>query len=421
MPMYAYKGIGATGKTVSGVRDADSPKALRQLLRRDNVHVTECAPTKGSAAAAKASSGKGLSKEVDFGGLFKGVSNLEIANFTRQLATLIKAGIPLAEALGAMVEQVDNIRLKTPVGEVRTAVNEGSALADSLAKHPKLFDDLYVSMVRAGEVAGNLDVVLSRLADFLENSQKIRGKVQAAMLYPIVMLVVGSVLMAILMVAVIPEITSMFTQSGKTLPLKTRVLIGLSDFIRDFFLFIIVGVIGGIVLFRWWAKSPAGQPVWHGTVLKLPMVGKLVRKINVARFTRTLGTMLQSGVPMLRALDTAKDIVRNVVLKKAIEEAKRAVTEGESLAATLKRSGHFPAATIQMIATGEKTGQLEAMLNRIAEDNESEVDRDLTKVTAALEPMMLILMAVGVGFVVFSILEPIMDMSSFAKARKPGT
>ncbi len=419
MPMYAYKGIGATGKPTHGVRDADSPKALRQLLRRDGVVVTECAPSKGGAAA-KAAAGKGLGREVDFGGLFGGVSKLEIANFTRQLATLIRAGIPLAEALGAMFEQVDNVRLKVPIGEIRTGVNEGSALADALAKHPKLFDDLYISMVRAGELAGNLDVVLLRLADFLENSQKIRGKVQAAMLYPIVMLVVGSVLMTILMIAVIPEITSMFSQSGKTLPLKTRLLIWTSDFIRNWFLLIIAAVVGGFFLFRWWAKSPAGQASWHATILKLPMVGKLARKINIGRFTRTLGTMLSSGVPMLRALDTAKDIVANVVLKKAIEEAKRAVTEGESLAATLKKSGHFPAAVIQMISTGEKTGQLEAMLNRIAEDTEAEVDRDLTKVTAALEPMMLILMAIGVGFVVFSILEPIMDMSSFSR-RKPGT
>jgi len=414
MPMYAYKGIGPTGKSVNGVKDADSPKALRQLMRRDGIVVTECAPSKAGIGKAQANLGKkGLAREVDLGGLLGGVSRTDIANFTRQLATLIRAGIPLAEALGALFEQTENVRLKVPVGEIRTAVNEGSALADAMGKHPKIFDELYVSMVRAGELAGNLDVVLTRLADFLDNSQKIRGKVQAAMVYPILMIGVGTVLMAILMVAVIPEITGMFKQTGKTLPLKTRFLIGFSDFIRNWILLLIPAFIASVIGFRYWAKSPGGQPLWHAFILKIPLVGKLARKINVARFTRTLGTMLQAGVPMLRALDTAKEIVSNVVLKKAIENAKVAVTEGESLAATLKRSGHFPPTVVHMISTGEKSGQLETMLMRIADDNEAEVDRELTRMTSMLEPLMLILMAVGVGFVVFSILEPIMDMSSF--------
>jgi general secretion pathway protein F len=412
--MYAYKGIGPTGKAVNGVKDADSPKALRQLMRRDGVVVTECAPSKAGVGKIAANAGKkGLAREVDLGGILGGVKRTDVANFTRQLATLLRSGIPLAEALGALFEQTENVRLKVPVGEVRTAVNEGSSLADALGKHAKIFDELYVSMVRAGELAGNLDVVLTRLADFLDNSQKIRGKVQAAMVYPILMIGVGTVLMAILMVAVIPEITGMFKQTGKTLPLKTRFLIGFSDFIRDYILFLIPFGIASIFGFRRWAKSASGQPMWHAFILKTPIVGKLARKINVARFTRTLGTMLQAGVPMLRALDTAKEIVGNVVLRKAIENAKLAVTEGESLAATLKRSGHFPPTVIHMIATGEKSGQLESMLMRIADDNEAEVDRELSRMTSLLEPLMLIIMAVGVGFVVFSILEPIMDMSSF--------
>jgi len=415
MPMYAYKGIGPTGKGVNGVRDADSPKALRQLMRRDGIVVTDCTLSKQGVNKGKVG-GKGLSKEVDLGGLLGGgVNKNDIANFTRQLATLLRAGIPLAEALAALFDQTENVRLKVPVGEVRTAVNEGSALADALAKHPKLFDELYVSMVRAGELAGNLDTVLTRLADFLESSQKIKGKIQQAMVYPILMVVVGTVLMAILMIAVIPQITSMFQQSGKTLPLKTRFLIATSDFMRDYILLIVPAVIGGILGFRRWAKSPNGRPVWHRFVLTVPVVGKLARKINVGRFTRTLGTMLQAGVPMLRALDTSKAIVANVILRKAIEDAKVAVTEGESLATTLKRSGHFPATMIHMIATGEKSGQLESMLMRIADDNEADVDRELGRLTSLLEPLMLILMALGVGFVVFSILEPIMDLSTLGR------
>jgi general secretion pathway protein F len=416
MPMYAFKGVGPGGKALNGVRDADSPKALRQVMRRDGVVVTECNLSKQGASKGGAAGKKGLSKEVDLGGIFGGgVGKGDIANFTRQLATLLRSGIPLAESLGAQFEQIENVRLKVPVGEVRTAVNEGSSLADALAKHPKLFDELYVSMVRAGELAGNLDTVLSRLADFLENSQKIKGKVQQAMVYPILMIVVGTVLMAILMIAVIPQITSMFKQSGKTLPLKTRFLIGVSDLMRDYILLIVPAIIGSIFGFAAWAKSPGGRPIWHRFVLQVPIVGKLARKINVARFARTLGTMLQAGVPMLRALDTAKMIVGNVILRKAIEDAKTAVTEGESLAATLKKSGQFPPTVIHMIATGEKSGQLESMLMRIADDNEAEVDRELGRLTSLLEPLMLIVMAAGVGFVVFSILEPIMDLSTLGR------
>jgi general secretion pathway protein F len=416
MPMYAFKGIGATGKAVNGVKDADSPKALRQAMRRDGVVVTEVNLSKGGANKAAAGGGKkGLGREVDLGGLFGGVGKGDLSIFTRQLATLLRSGIPLAESLAALFEQTEHARLKIIVGEVRTAVNEGSSLGDALAKHPRVFDNLYVAMVRAGEVAGNLDQVLTRLSDFLENSQKIKGKVQTAMVYPVLMIGIGAVLMAILMIAVIPNITSMFKQSGKTLPLKTRFLIAFSDFIRDWILLLIPLSIIAIVLFYFWTQSAEGKVLWHRIVLKMPLVGRLVRKLNISRFARTLGTMLQAGVPMLRALDTAREIVGNVVLRKVIDNAKTAVTEGESLAVTLKRSGHFPASVTHMIATGEKSGQLELMLQNIADDNEADVDRELTRMTSMLEPLMLVVMAIGVGFVVFSILEPIMDMSSMSR------
>ena len=414
MPMYAFKGIGPGGKSLAGVRDADSPKALRQLMRREGVVVTDVNLSK-TGLAGKAAAGKGLSKSVDLGSIFGGVSRSDLVVFTRQLATLLRSGIPLAEALGALFEQTEHQRLKVTVGELRTGVNEGSSLGDALAKHPGVFDNLYVSMVRAGEVAGNLDIVLTRLSDFLEGSQKIRGKVLTAMVYPILMIAIGSILGLILMIAVIPNITSMFKQSGKTLPLKTRFLIFISDFVRDWIILIIPLTIISIILFFVWITSTSGKPKWHGFVLKVPLVGRLVRKINIARFARTLGTMLESGVPMLRAIDTAREIVGNVVIKKAIDNAKTAVTEGESLATTLRRSGHFPASVTHMIATGEKSGQLEKMLISIADDNEADVDRELTRMTSLLEPLMLVVMAIGVGFVVFSILEPIMDMSSMSR------
>jgi len=415
MPMYAYKGVANNGKAVNGVRDAESPKALRQVMRKDGVLVTSFELSKGGKAAKEQNAKKAsISKDVDFGGLFSGVRKVEIAAFTRQMATLLRSGIPLADALGALVEQLTNVRFKAPVSEVRTAVNEGSSFADALGKHPKLFDELFVSMVRAGEVAGNLDEVLTRLADFLEGSQKLKSKIQGAMIYPMVMVVVGTVIMAVLMIKVIPEITQMFTQQGKTLPLNTRFLIWTSRFMGHNFLWLLIGGIAAGVLFLRWARSKDGKPVWHAFTLKLPVIGELVRTINVGRFARTLGTMLQSGVPMLRALDTAKQIVGNVLIQRAVEEAKKAVTEGESLATTLKKSGQFPATMIHMVAVGEKAGQLEQMLERVATTYESEVDTKLTRLTSLLEPLMLVIMGGAVAFIVFSILQPIMDLGQLS-------
>ena len=415
MAMYAFKGVASNGKSTAGVRDADSPKTLRQLLRKDGVLVTSFELSKGGKAAKEANAKKGgLSREVDLGGFLGGVKKVEIAALTRQMATLLRAGIPLAESLGALVDQVSNVRLKTPIAEVRAAVNEGTSFADALAKHPKLFDELFVSMVRAGEVAGNLDEVLERLADFLENAQKLKSKIVGAMIYPLVMVIVGVGIMSVLMIKVIPEITQMFTQQGKTLPLNTRMLIGVSGFLGRNLLWLFLAGVIGLVLFLRWIRSPRGKPVWHRFVLRMPVIGELVRTINVGRFARTLGTMLKSGVPMLRALDTAKQIVGNVLIQGAIEDAKKAVTEGESLAQTLKRSGQFPATLIHMVAVGERAGQLEQMLERVATTYESEVDIKLTRLTSLLEPLMLVIMGGAVAFIVFSILQPIMDLGQLS-------
>ena len=413
MAMYAYKGLAQSGKTVSGTREADSPKTLRQILRKDGVLVTSFELSKGgkgAAAAAKAKGGSGLGREVDLGGLIGGVKKAEIAAFTRQMATLLKSGIPLAETMAALVEQMDNQRFKAQLSEIRAAVNEGSSLGDALAKYPKLFDELYVSMVRAGELAGNLDEVLGRLADFLEASQKLKSKVTGAMIYPAVMVVIGTIIIAVLMIKVIPEITKTLVQQGKDLPINTRFLINTSSFVGRNWLILLILITATIAMFVWWKGSPAGKKTWHGLVLRLWVIGPLVRTINVARFARTLGTMLQAGVPMLRALDAAKMTMGNVILQATVEEAKKAVTEGESLAVTMKKSGQFPPTMIHMTAVGEKAGQLEQMLERIAAAYESEIDTKLTRFIGLLEPLMLLGMGVTVAFIVISVMQPIMDM-----------
>jgi len=421
MPMYAYKGLGPTGKAITGLRDAESPKLLRQILRKDGIVVTDCeVSTKGGAKARHdartgVAAKKGLSREVDFGGFLLGVKKAEIAAFTRQMATLLRSGIPLAESLTALYEQIQNVRFKVPIGEIRTAVNEGSSLADAMAKHPKIFDELYTSMVRAGEVAGNLDDVLARLADFLEGSQKLKSKVQGAMIYPVIMLLVGAAIMIVLMTAVIPEITRMFAQQGRALPWNTRLLIWTANLFRHYWWVMLLSIVALGYLFWWWSHTPNGRKDWHAFILAMPLIGPLARHIAVSRFARTLGTMLTSGVEMLKSLDIAKQILGNVVLRKAVEDAKKAVTEGESLATTLRRSNQFPSTMIHMIAVGERAGQLEQMLQRIADAYEAEVDMKLNRLTSLLEPLMLVFMGAGVGFVVFSILQPIMDMGSLSR------
>jgi general secretion pathway protein F len=411
MPVYAYKGIGPGGKTVNGVRDADSPKALRQLMRKDGVVLTEFDISKGGKKVQSAGKGT-LGRDVNFGEMLGRVRKGEVAAFTRQLATLLRAGIPLAESLAALFEQVENPKLHAIVGEVRTAVNEGSSLADALARHPAVFNELFVSMVRAGEVAGNLDEVLGRLAEFMESSARLRSKVQGAMIYPFLMIGVGVVIMGILMVAVIPKITVIFEQQDMALPWNTELLIILSDLVLGYWWLLGILTVAGFVAFGKWSRSPTGKPQWHGMILKLPLFGSLLRQVSVARFTRTMSTMLSAGVPMLRALETSKDILGNVVLMDVIDRARTAVSEGESLALTLRRSGQFPPAVTHMIAVGERAGELETMLLRVSDAFDAEVDMKLGRLTALLEPLMLIVMAVGVGFVIFSIMMPIMDMGS---------
>lgn len=412
MPLYAYKGIGPTGKSVSGARDADSPKALRQAMRKDGVVVTQVDLSRGGKKQNRA---KGLSREVEFGEVLKSVKKTDVAAFTRQLSTLLKAGIPLAEALGALFEQVEKVRLKRVLGEVKSAVNEGSSLADALSKHPKVFDGLFISMVRAGEIAGNLDDVLVRLADFMESAQKLRGKVKSAMVYPLVMVVVAVAVLSILMIAVVPQITKTFTTQGRALPLKTQFLVWLSHTMGAYWYLWLAVVILLIVGVRAWSRSATGRPRWHTIILRSPLFGGLVRQVAVARFCRTLGTMLESGVPMLRSLEVAKEVLGNAILVKAVETARAGVTEGESLAQMLRRSGHFPATVTHMIAVGERSGSLESMLLRVSDAHEQEIDMRLQRLTALLEPLMIMFMGVAVGFVVFAILEPLMDMSQMIR------
>ena len=410
MAMWAYKGVDGRGKTVNGVRDADSPKGVRALLRREGILVTDVAEARAGKAAT-AGGGSGLRREVDLKGLFQSIKVAEVAGFTRQLATLLKAGIPLAESLGALVDQIDNPKLKGIVTEVRAKVNEGSSLADALGKHGKVFAGVYISMVRAGETAGNLDQVLVRLADFLEAQVKLKSKILGAMMYPVLMACVSAGVMAILMVAVVPKITAIYADTDKALPWNTQFLIWLSALIGDYWYLFLIAI--PIVFFsvRAWLRSGSGRALWDRTVLHLPLVGSLARQIAIGRFCRTFGTMLASGVALLRAMEVSREILGNTTLMKVIDKAREQIAQGESIAATLKKSGQFPSVVTHMIAVGERAGQLEQMLVNVADAYDADTDTRLSRLTSLLEPIMIVVMGGTVAFIVFSILGPIMDMN----------
>jgi general secretion pathway protein F len=419
MPVYSYKGFDARGKVVSGVKDADNVRALKTALKRDGVLLTD---VKEAALRAKAA---GEAAAIGLLALFNPIAALrawrerdsadriQVAILTRQLGVLLRAGVTLGEALAALVEQTERPGLKRVLAQVRQQVNEGSSLGDAMARAPRVFPDLYVNMVRAGEASGTLDAVLFRLSEFLDAQNRLRSKVISALFYPVVMVVIGVFIMGILMVSVVPKVTSIFEDTGKALPWNTQLLIFVSKLTGNYWWALIIVFAGMFYAFRRWKNSTKGREKYDRIILKLWVVGPLARQIAITRFAKTLATMLKSGVPLLRALDIVKAILGNTLLTKVIEDAKESIKEGESIATPLKRSGQFPPIVTHMIAVGEKSGQLEQMLENVAQAYETEIDLKIGRLTTLLEPMMILIMGGSVAFVVFSILMPIMEMNEF--------
>ncbi|MGO9713252.1 MAG: type II secretion system F family protein [Polyangiaceae bacterium] len=466
MAVYEYRGLVATtGKQVQGVRDADNAKVLRAALKREGVLLTS-APEDKKAQIAKGG-------KLDLGALFRRVSVDDVAMMTRQLATLVTAGIPLVECVSALTEQADKMELKRVLTQVRDRLNEGLSLAKALEPHPDVFPPLYVNMVAAGEASGTLEKVLDRLSDFMESQSRLRSKVGAALAYPILMMVLGSVLISIMMVVVVPKVTSIFASLDRALPWYTQVLIAVSgalgsaqmlgfaaasvtmttvrralasrtaapekrvawttvalacsvllvsfafvvESVWSYAAGILLGIIAGYVVSRFvqWLTTPNGLFWKDSTLLKLPIFGQLFRMLAVSRFSRTLATLLQSGVPLLKAMDIVKNVLDNARLSKVIEEAISSIREGESIAQPLKRSGDFPPIVTHMIAVGEKSGQLETMLENVARAYDTQVDARVQALTSLLEPMMMIVMGGAVGFIAFSILMPLIQMNDFVQ------
>jgi general secretion pathway protein F len=406
MPVFAYRALSEGGRPVEGMKEAESPKGLRSALRREGLYLTEVVGEQRVQAA---------SPEVNVRRWVLGrIKADDLAIMTRQLAVLVGAGIPLVEALTALVDQVEHERLKRLVSNVKQRVNEGASLADALAAHPKVFTTLYVNMIRAGESSGALEVVLVRLADFTENQARLRAKIVGAMVYPAFMAIIGTFIMGILFAVVVPKITKIFEDTKVTLPWNTVALIGFSTFVQRFWWAVaLAAILAGLGL-RHWRRTPAGRARWDVWTLDLPVFGSLVRQIAVARFARTLATLLKSGVPLLTAMDIVKNIVGNTRLSQVIEESRESIKEGESIAAPLKRSGEFPPLVYHMVAIGEKSGQLEEMLKNVADAYDSQVETKVGALMSLLEPIMIVAMGGAVAFVVFSILMPILQMNTLA-------
>jgi general secretion pathway protein F len=407
MAVFQWQGIDAAGKDVKGIRDADNARLLRTMLRKEGILAT--AIEEEGAARTR------TRREIDFRAFFQRVSVQDVGIVTRQLATLLRSGVPLVEALSAIIEQADQPRLGSALTQIRDKVNEGTSLADALRLHPTIFEDLYVNMVAAGESSGTLDTVLDRLADHLDASATLRTKVFSALAYPAFMVVFGFAVIALLMVVVVPKVTSIFEGFNATLPWYTRTLIFVSNSIASFWWLMLLAFGGAIYWFRRWRATEKGRATWDRRVLKVPVMGHLVLMVALARFSRTLSTLLASGVPLLTAMDITRNVLGNAELMRVVEDARGSIREGESIAAPLKRSGAFPPIVTQMIAIGERSGQLEQMLGHVAIAYENQVDARLATLTSLLGPVMIVVMGVMAGSIALSILLPLMQINEFVQ------
>lgn len=409
MPVYEYRALNVKGSKIKGIINADSIVAARQKLRETDIFPIEIKET-----SAREKDEPSTKKSVAT--FFKRVSLREVSTMTRQLATLLGGGLPLLASLTTLVSQTANPQLKKTMAQVKEQVNEGVSLAQSISYYPRIFPPFYVNMVRAGEASGTLDIVLERLADFNEKQQALRGKIRAALAYPIFMFVIGSFVLFILTTFLIPKITTIFNDMHQTLPGITIVMISVSSFLKSFWLLILFLIIAAITGIRYiFAKTVRGQYIRDKLKLKIPLSGPLLHKIAVARFSRTLGTLLQSGVPLLTALSIVKNVVNNRLIADVIQEASKAVEEGQNLSGTLSKSSLIPPMTIQMISVGEQSGTLEAMLYKVADSYENEVESSVLAMTAILEPVMILVMGLFVGLIVISILLPIFEMNQLIR------
>lgn len=408
MPVFEYTALNARGKTTSGIIDADGAAAARQKLRATGIFPV-------SIKESLETPEKKTTHITRLSRLLTRIKPAEIAIMVRQMATLIGAGFPLVSALDALIPQTRSYRLKTTLAQIKDAIVEGQSFAQALSQYPGIFSPLFVNMVRAGETSGTLEIVLERLADITEKQQDLRNRIQTALAYPVFMSMIGTLVLFVLLTYIVPSITAIFADMSQVLPGPTRLLIALSDFFKSFWWVIFIFLIAAGVALHRAKKTERGRQVYDKTILSLPVFGILARKMDVARFTRTLGSLLENGVSMLIALDVVKNIAGNVLISKAVEIAAQDVGKGQALWAALNESRIFPQLAIQMIQVGEQSGALEKMLNKIADVFEKEVETSILRLTSYLEPIMILVMGCIVGFIVLSICLPIFEMNQLIR------
>jgi type IV pilus assembly protein PilC len=398
--VFLWEGKTRQGNVQKGEISANNKDEVMALLRRQNI-----TPISVSA--------KPREIKISFGD--PKVSDKDVVILTRQLATMIDAGLPLVQCLEILGSQTENKTLAKTIIQVRSDVESGATFADALKKHPKVFDNLYVNMVAAGEAGGILDTILGRLAAYMEKFAKIKRQIKSAMIYPAVILFVAVAVVAILLVVVVPMLADMFKESGQALPLPTRIVIAVSDFLKSWGgLILLVSIVGGIFGIKNWRKTENGLRTTDRIAMRIPVMGSLITRVSVAKFTRTLGTLMTSGVPILEGLIIVAKTAGNKIVEDAIMQTRQSVSEGKTLADPLSKAKVFPAMVTQMISVGEATGALDNMLNKIADFYDEEVDSAVAALTSMLEPMLMIFLGVTVGFVIIAMYMPIFQMGSLA-------
>jgi type IV pilus assembly protein PilC len=401
MPTFAYSGRTRAGQSVSGERVADTMDAAVSALRREQINVTRIAPSKEKAEAAKKT-----------GTIGKKVAAKNLAVFTRQFSVMIDAGLPLVQCLDILGNQEEDKNFAAVILQTRTDVESGASLADAMRKHPKTFDGLFTNMIAAGEAGGILDTILKRLATYIEKAVKLAGQVKSAMIYPVAVVIIAGLVVGVILWKVIPTFAALFSGLGAELPLPTRIVIALSNNLVQFFPFLFIGVGLAVYAFRQYYVTGTGRRVVDGGLLKAPVLGNILRKIAVARFCRTLSTLISSGVPILDGLEITAKTSGNSIVEDAVLVTRKSIERGETISAPLKETRVFPAMVTQMIAVGEATGALDTMLSKIADFYEEEVDTAVAGLLTLLEPLMIAVLGVVVGGIVIAMYMPIFDLIS---------
>ncbi len=405
MPLFAYKIIDSSGKEKKGTVEGDNRGSVKTKFLAEGYYVTEI-----KEISSKDTFSFDSLKSLLYLGRKK-VSLDEVASMTRLLATLQKAKIPLVEAVNAVAQQQENQTLKDAMLIIKGKMNEGYSFSRSARDFPNIFDDLYCNMLAAGEESGATDKVLLRLAGFMESQVDLRNKVKSAMVYPVILLFVAVLVVGVLFTVVIPKLSKMFEDIDMALPFQTRVLISLSGFVGDYWWLMFIALIAAFFAFKKYTSSGKGAVQLDNLMINMPVFGKVNRQVAIARFSKTLSTLLMSGVPILKAMDIVKKIIGNRVLEAALAAARENIKEGESIAVPLKRCGEFPPIVVQMISIGEQSGELEDMLETLADSYEKEVSYTMERLTALIEPVMIVVLAFIIGFIVFAVVMPILQIN----------